>query len=637
MTPMTWSNTDTEMVVSFLWETVYASRFELMAALLFVVGLRYGKLQSQQKQSIYKVALKPGSYKPRGQAGKASSRPSKAKSDAAPCNMPIDQISEARLKDPSFVIPQIVQLCRSQLSQALELYYAARQAGLKPEEVSAEERGNLYMQMVTAAIRGDETGEVKKIFSDLMKTGIGIDTSLLMSTVKLCTSKQLYSECLVLFDFVSKDPKFVLTDKTVWSCLLFCATEEKGQEKCNYFFQRLKECGAPQQKDYGNMLRLAGVKSDWQTALTLIQEMSKSDIEIESVQYNTALAVCVGAGRISEARTLLDAMELRGGVADVITYNTLMKGYAKAGSLDECFEIFERLKEKNLSPSQVTYGILLDGCINGDKVDRALELFEDIKKSGCQLNTILYTLLIKGFARSGDCKQAMNVYSHMQTEKSISPDLITFSILIKANCDSDRIEEALVLLGDMVSGGLKPDEVVFNNLISGCAKQGNAKLGKQLFADMIASRVRPSNATFSILIRMFHQSKNLEEAVEMIKKEPQKHRVEPEPRLFLQLIQCCIRERQGRRAVEVYEILCERTLPTQAMHSSILSTCRKLHMYDTAAEILQIAASKGAYVSQLDTNSILEGAFKKGKAPIVRSCIAQMQILGHHVDSRFVV
>jgi len=163
---MTWSNTDIEMVVSFLWETLYASRFELMAALLFVVGLRFGKSQSQHKQSMYKVALKPGAYKPRGQTGKASSRPNrvseKAKADATPCTTPIDQISEDRLKDPSFVIPQVVLLCRSQLSQALELYYAARQAGLKPEEVSEEQRRNLYMHMVTAAIRGDEVGEVKK-------------------------------------------------------------------------------------------------------------------------------------------------------------------------------------------------------------------------------------------------------------------------------------------------------------------------------------------------------------------------------------------------------------------------------------------------------------------------------------------
>jgi len=632
---MTWNNTDIEMVVSFLWETVFATRFELMCALIFVVGWRIGTTRSaSRKPSLYKVAFTPASpSRPKAKGQPRQSRPSE--STKPDFGGHIESISPAQLKDSSYVIPQICQLCRNHLPQAVELYHAAMQAGLKPQEVPAEECRNLYMHMVASLIRANQTDEVKKLFGDLISSGVGVEINLLMSTVKLCTSKQLYSECLALFDFVSEDPKFVLTDKTVWSCLLFCATEEKGQERCASFFARLKECGTPQQKDFGNMLRLSAVKGDWQTSLALIQEMAKADVEIDSVQYNTALATLCAAGRIAEGRTLLDNMELRGGVTDVITYNTLIKGHAKAGRIDECFVLFERLKEKNLCPSQVTYGILLDGCINENQVDRALRVFDDMNNSGCPLNTILYTLLIKGFARNGDCSQAMNVYSKMQAERTIAPDLITFSILIKCNCDNDRLEEALILLGDMMTYGLKPDEVVFNNLIGGCGKQGSAKLGKQLFADMIASGVRPSNATFSILIRMFHQSKSLEEAVVMLNTEPQKHKVEAEPRLFLQLIQCCIRERQGRRAIEVYEMLCERTLPTQAMHSSVLSVCRKLHMYDTGAEILQIASAKGASVSSIDSNSILEGAFKKGKTQIVRGCVASMQTLGHNVDPRF--
>merc|ERR1740130_279826 len=138
-------------------------------------------------------------------------------------------------------------------------------------------------------------------------------------------------------------------------------------------------------------------------------------------------------------------------------------------------------------------------------------------KGGCPLNTVLYTMLIKGFARTGDCEQAMAVYEQMKNDRNISPDLITFSILIKANCDSDRLERALQLLEEMMAQGLKPDEVVFNNLIAGCSRVSNGKLGKQLYEDMIASGIKPSNATFSILIRLLYQCKLLEEAVVLLK------------------------------------------------------------------------------------------------------------------------
>merc|ERR1719183_1337410 len=169
----------------------------------------------------------------------------------------------------------------------------------------------------------------------------------------------------------------------------------------------------------------------------------------------------------------------------------------------------------------------------------------------------------------------MEVFGQMRFEKRMQPDLITFSILIKAHCDVDHFEDALKLLEAMIGLGLRPDEVVFNNLLAGCGRQSNVELGKRLYSDMIASGIKPSNATFSILIRLYHQCKLMDDAVELIRSEPSKHNVNPEPRLFQQLIQSCIRERQGRRAVEVYDMMYAHSVPTASAHSSMLSTCVK--------------------------------------------------------------
>jgi pentatricopeptide repeat protein len=266
-----------------------------------------------------------------------------------------------------------------------------------------------------------------------------------------------------------------------------------------------------------------------------------------------------------------------------------------------------------------------------------MTVFGDMAKGGCQLNTVLYTMLIKGFVRAGDRPGAMKVYKQMREESqaSIKPDLITFSILIKANCDDEHIEEALVLMGEMIDLGLKPDEVIFNNLIGGCGQNANVKLGRQLYNDMVKSGIRPSNVTFSILIRMYQKSKLLEEAVLLLKSEPAKHRVEPETRLFIQLIQGCVRGRQGKRAVEVYEMLCQSSKPTAKSHNIILNTCMTVNMYDTAVEIMELAASKQAHVDVSDANAIAEGVLKKGKGQLLRNCVASMQALGLPVDPKF--
>ena len=92
------------------------------------------------------------------------------------------------------------------------------------------------------------------------------------------------------------------------------------------------------------------------------------------------------------------------------------------------------------------------------QVERAVEIFKTMREEGCQMNTVLYTTLIKGFARAGQVDQAVQIYEEMRKERSMQPDVITFSILIKANCDVGRLEEALKMLLAMKEAGLKPDE-----------------------------------------------------------------------------------------------------------------------------------------------------------------------------------
>jgi len=598
-----------------------------------------GKLNSRKKPDFQKSNFGKGSKHASPQREKVNSGRSRISKiqDKVQSQLVVGHFdSPARLRDASWLVPQIVQLSRTQFPQALQLYTEAKQVGFDPSEISVDDCRQLFGSLVAAAIRSGKVHEVEKLFVDIRVCGNEVCGSVFASAVKVCTSSKAYGQALTVLEWVSKDPTFVLTDKSVWSCLLFCAVEAKAYPKCSELFEHVKACGMPSSKDFGNMIRLATFNGDWQKCLTIIKDMHESNVEIDTVQFNTALATCVTAGKMQDARELLDAMEIDGGLADVVTYNTLMKGYARAGCIDDCFEVFDKLHKMDISPSQVSYGILLDCCINENQVDRAMEVFNNMTKGGCPMNTILYTMLIKGFVRSGDCDQAMKVYGQMKTERSIAPDLITFSILIKANCDSDRPKAALQLLEDMIALGLKPDEVVFNDLIAGCARQSNAQLGKQLYEDMVASGIRPSNATFSILIRVLYQCRMLEEAVVLLKTEPAKHNVEPEDRLFLQLMQSCIRERQGKRTIEVYTMLSERSVGTAAMHSSVFATCMKLNMLDTAAEILQVAAEKHARVDARDTKLLVEAAFKKGKTQIVQSCIASMHALGHAVDAKLV-
>ncbi len=102
---------------------------------------------------------------------------------------------------------------------------------------------------------------------------------------------------------------------------------------------------------------------------------------------------------------------------------------------------------------------------------------------------------------------------------------------------------------------LTPDEVVFNNLLSYCVQQqSDEKFGRRLFRSMVDGGLRPSSEALSIMLRLY-TCKLLGDAVEVLCAEPQRWGVELEPRLFVQFAQACLREREGRAAIEVYSMM----------------------------------------------------------------------------------
>jgi len=620
-----------DMILSLVSSCVYSLRVELTFAAvlgaLWAVGRKTG-LAGAKTQLASTRKRPPSSGAPAGRA-KPGDRSGRA-SDAAAATLPggVGGVDPKLLRDPRWLVPQVTRLCRAEARTALELYRAAHRAGVGLASAPQDECENMFLSMITATIRTGQADEALALLRDMRHRGPGVSAALFGSATKLCTSKQLYSECLSIYTFAMEDPSLKVEDRSVWSCLLFCAVETKSFASCGHFWERLRACGDPSCKDYGNMIRYASANGLWKLSLSLVQQMRRSGTDVDSVTYNTCLATCVAADRVDEARALLDEMAEAGGVSDAITYNTLSKGYAKAGRISQVFELFELMRARGVEPTQVTYGILLDSCINENQVARAAEVFEQMKANGCVMNTVLYTTLIKGFARDGHVDKAMEVYELMRSERTIPPDLITFSILIKANCDSGRLGAALRLKEAMLGLGLKADEVIFNNILGGCAKEADAYLAKCTYKEMVDSGVRPSNATFSILIRLYAQCKLLDEAVDMLRTEPAAQRVAPEPRLYSQLAHCCLRERRGKQATEVYLMMLEHGPLTASAHGGMLGMCVKLNMLDTAAEILSMAAEAGGRVDQADADQVLKAARKKRKGQCEETIASAMRALG---------
>lgn len=541
------------------------------------------------------------------------------------------KLDRARLNDVTYIAPQILQLCRGSAMKGFELLKASRAAGLDLTKLPDEEYQQLMSVLMPALLRFGHVKELMELVSVMRLAGKQVTAAWLTSLMKLATSRRMFTEALDIYDFVTEDPSFEASDKSVFSCLIYCCIEVQGKQhihRCRQFFEQLKAMGEPAEKDYGNMVRYGSTTGDWQLCLQMLEESKAAAVSIDAFVYNMALAACVSAEQLDVAKALLEAMDSStASLADVVTYNTMAKGYVKMGRMQSCLEVFELMLSRNIAASQVTYGIILDGFINDGQAEKAAEIFEIMKRKGCQMNTVLCTTLIKGFARNGQVDASMQIYRQMLSEPGPKPDLITYSVLIKANCDAGKMEQALKLLKDMQDRNQRPDEVIYNNLIAGCVKEGSAALGQKMYKEMLTV-CKPSNATFSLMIQLHVACKMIDVAVHFLRKLPEQLPTVPlESRIYIQLLVSCLRQRQGSSAKQVHEMMLHQGITTEKVHKTVLQMCSRLHMLETGVELLGAAVQARAPVDEADAQELLEAMKKPSCGHLAEACRSYLQLL----------
>merc|ERR1719384_1518450 len=134
---------------------------------------------------------------------------------------------------------------------------------------------------------------------------------------------------------------------------------------------------------------------------------------------------------------------------------------------------------------------------------RALELYrrmqaEDVQATAVTFNSVL-DIMVRQLA---DPARLEEIVEDMRAA-SVAPDVATYSILIKANCNAGRVESAIALFRQLRSHGMAFDEVAFNTLLLACSKADRLSDAEELLAEMRAMGLAPTQVTVSILVKMY--------------------------------------------------------------------------------------------------------------------------------------
>merc|ERR1719379_1235594 len=210
--------------------------------------------------------------------------------------------------------------------------------------------------------------------------------------------------------------------------------------------------------------------------------------------------------------------------------------------------------------------------------------------------------------------RATSLYRDMNM-KGVTPDLITFSTLIKGHCARGDLEQALGMLGLMQRRGITPDAILFNSILDGCAHKQMRTLTEQVLSDMEAANIAPSNFTLSILVKLYGRCSDLKTAFEVVDTYPAKYGFDLNAQVYTCLMSACITNGALDRAVEVYDRMADAGCPSDAKtYQTLLGGCLRHGDTDSAAPLASESLRASVVLDRETLEGVLNMLARRGRA-----------------------
>ncbi|KAL0737321.1 hypothetical protein Bca4012_013531 [Brassica carinata] len=205
----------------------------------------------------------------------------------------------------------------------------------------------------------------------------------------------------------------------------------------------------------------------------VVESYKKDECFVSVKTMRIVLSLCSQAKLADEALWVLRMFPEFDLCADTVAYNVVIRLFADEGDLSMGMKLMEEMESVDLCPDVMTYTSLINGFCDAGKVDEAWKLGKDMSKHGCVLNTVTYSRVLEGVCKCGDMERALELLTEMEKEDGcISPNAVTYTLVIQAFVEKKRVREALMVLDRMGDRGCSPNRVTASVLIQGVLENG---------------------------------------------------------------------------------------------------------------------------------------------------------------------
>ncbi|KAJ4959473.1 hypothetical protein NE237_026584 [Protea cynaroides] len=201
---------------------------------------------------------------------------------------------------------------------------------------------------------------------------------------------------------------------------------------------------------------------------------------------------------------------------EINAFNLLLDALCKCSLVEEAEAMFMKIKNK-VSPDANTYNILFFGWCRVRNPTRGMRVLEEMIHMGHTPDNFTYTTAIDTFCKAGMVSEAGALFDFMRTKGSTmsSPTAKTYTILIVALAQCDRMEECFKLLADMRDSGCLPDVSTYKELIEGMCSVGKIEETYKVLEEMGKKGYPPDIVTYNCFVKVLCDLRKADEALRL--------------------------------------------------------------------------------------------------------------------------
>eukprot|EP00842_Homolaphlyctis_polyrhiza_P000002 jgi/Hompol1/1001/HPOL_005486-RA len=259
-------------------------------------------------------------------------------------------------------------------------------------------------------------------------------------------------------------------------------------------------------------------------AIDLFDKMQAQGDDIELNGYTIVIKALFMQSRVDRINEVLNTMRRKRMRFDVVVYGTLIWGYLHLQLHEKAIEYFQEFASLGLPMNAHIYHLVFTAFACKGDMTSALQVWEDMILDGLRPTEIFYTTLILGHGRAGDIERAHGVLNQMLQARHVRdqsipwPSTTSFNALMLAYVEHGAYDKITSVYETMtLQHNITPDAMTFQIILRAQNQQSTRDTTQtSLIIDTMNRRqIAPSSHIYSMLTGIYSSAGRIQDALRL--------------------------------------------------------------------------------------------------------------------------